>query len=681
MNSWKFQRASCSLPSQQWGYKGNSLLRNNAGSTPTIGGINTASKPSIPTQNNTKPQLNNEKHNTNHHYNKQNNICIKRMASSNDSIDLRVPGRVGCPILPPFPVENRFDRSKELDPDKFLEINGSVYDVLKNYSESIVNGYSIFSSFRVNPGVAADPDHLTLVIVANSKYEDKYEADWVEAVKKIRKVLQDEYELNWNVELIAKQLVYDVVKSFLIPETEHDLIQGWNKARPDFVAKIEEHDWIKVDVMNRGYNQHEARPTIVVSARDAGSDVWWNSTLPALHQVLKTHNLPPNVQIELRFLQGLSLMATDGQGTEPSFQVRENFYEDDMDMGTSCSTSQSNASGTLGGRIQLKTKSSVLDLGLTAYHVLKDGFCEREDFSGPFPPDDNLSYGKVVSPSDGDHTTTLSYLQEKLQEQRVKEASYNYLDYITSDQITSNESSWLSKLQHQKAIYMIRALEASVTIANGCDREVGQIFSASGFTTRDNPRFEGLPGSSNQHKDWALDWCLFHVGKPISCELKDVPSTAHNILGTQNNPARVTQYCTIDPNKNYKVMKRGRTSGWTQGTISKADSIICTKAFPKPKTPTNVRRNFEDGRFGKFVSVHTILHESFTKPFLEPGDSGSFVLLDEPSNNNDVTVAGLAFAADNYVCASYMIPFDLIVEDIEEVTGGKVIEPRCAGTV
>lgn len=66
---------------------------------------------------------------------------------------------------------------------------------------------------------------------------------------------------------------------------------------------------------------------------------------------------------------------------------------------------------------------------------------------------------------------------------------------------------------------------------------------------------------------------------------------------------------------------------------------------------------------------------------MEPGDSGSFVLLDQASNLPGVSVIGLGFAANDTPLASYMIPMDLVVEDIERATGAKVIKPQYAGKV
>lgn len=46
-----------------------------------------------------------------------------------------------------------------------------------------------------------------------------------------------------------------------------------------------------------------------------------------------------------------------------------------------------------------------------------------------------------------------------------------------------------------------------------------------------------------------------------------------------------------------------------------------------------------------------------------------------------VAVVGLGFASYSALFASYMIPMDLVIEDIEEVTRAKVVRPLYAGKV
>lgn len=90
------------------------------------------------------------------------------------------------------------------------------------------------------------------------------------------------------------------------------------------------------------------------------------------------------------------------------------------------------------------------------------------------------------------------------------------------------------------------------------------------------------------------------------------------------------------------------------------------------RTPTHQKHRMASRFGGKYVFSHVIVGDRGA--MVELGDSGSLILLDEPSKVPGAVIVGLAFA--NNSTYSYMIRMDLVVSDIEEVTKGKVIEPR-----
>jgi hypothetical protein len=148
--------------------------------------------------------------------------------------------------------------------------------------------------------------------------------------------------------------------------------------------------------------------------------------------------------------------------------------------------------------------------------------------------------------------------------------------------------------------------------------------------------------------------------KDISCRMLGAPGTAPELY----NNGIVTQYCSLAKDgENYQVMKSGRTTGWTTGKVSSVPSVITLQ--------------------GRGVLVYTIVGKKKRIPFLEPGDIGSLVLLDQrqASKVSGEAIVGLGFAAAETSGASYMITMHLIIDHIEHVTNGKVIEPRYAGTV
>ena len=69
-----------------------------------------------------------------------------------------------------------------------------------------------------------------------------------------------------------------------------------------------------------------------------------------------------------------------------------------------------------------------------------------------------------------------------------------------------------------------------------------------------------------------------------------------------------------------------------------------------------------------------VMHDRKGEEFMRAGDSGSCVLRTE--RNRRATVVGLLYAFNEHTRVSYMIPFDLVVRDIELVTGQKVSKPE-----
>jgi hypothetical protein len=70
-----------------------------------------------------------------------------------------------------------------------------------------------------------------------------------------------------------------------------------------------------------------------------------------------------------------------------------------------------------------------------------------------------------------------------------------------------------------------------------------------------------------------------------------------------------------------------------------------------------------------------ILEDKKRKDFIEPGDSGSIVLLNEEYVANACAV-GLGFASNQSNYVSYMVPWDLVVKHIEKATKCGVTTPQ-----
>lgn len=66
---------------------------------------------------------------------------------------------------------------------------------------------------------------------------------------------------------------------------------------------------------------------------------------------------------------------------------------------------------------------------------------------------------------------------------------------------------------------------------------------------------------------------------------------------------------------------------------------------------------------------------------LMPASTSTSAETRDEEDKKEALIAGLAFCTHPSTLLSYMIPMDLVVEDIESVTGWKVAEPKYCGFV
>jgi hypothetical protein len=352
-----------------------------------------------------------------------------RMASCIEKeIDSRLPYRIGYPKLPVLPVETTVLRES---PDTFFP-NFSyrwrdIQDILAKWS---IPQSGVFFAYRENcrKDVADSERHPTLVIV--STYEHNCQGDWVKAVSEISAYLL-QFGINQTIELVDERVYYESFYTSPILSTDCKLIDGWNSILSEFLTTIEHRDWVAIDALYREFPSRGMQPTVIVNARDANDNIWWDQTLPRLHGLLQENGL--ELDIVLLFLPGLRFTMA-GSDTRPDPIVREDFYEDTIYMVTSCATSGSTGSGTLGGGLKLQSGSSVLELGLTNCHVLKDAFSNHGHSAGPFPPNAEEPYKAVTSPSDCDHEAVIKDIRASLARAKTKcRVKSQRLDYLTED--------------------------------------------------------------------------------------------------------------------------------------------------------------------------------------------------------------------------------------------------------
>jgi hypothetical protein len=615
------------------------------------------------------------------------------MAQDN-SIDTRLPYRIGYPKLPALPVCSKTPVGNWGNYIPNISFHAQrISAILEDYE---VNCCNFQLEHRFNDGHEYDQNMPTIILLAYFRptSEDTiYNNGWIQGVMKIRQVLHAA-EIYNPVELIDPKAYSNLLFPWPVLSTDHEIIEESKAIMPDVLHMISKQDWIAIDVFKRDYPHTSQeppmvvgtpffkedgslnypdmphcyqKPTLIISARDANEDVWWDSILPQLRRKMQ------NLDIVLLFLQDIMLTAKPGNISTLFRSAYHASRAQTIFMGDSCAPKGSTSSCTLGGKIRLKDGAHELEMGLTNCQGLLDE--SKQAVTIRYGETD--SPREIVSISDEDHAYVQTELQKSIKEEQTILREQNEKLKSSEEGSRTHHSTLVAISEAEQEIkYLERHLEKTKTFS----RNIGTVFADSGFRIRNNPIIanpsqflEETPRSER----WLLDWGLIQINssKTVSSKLQSVPlgdedskKLPKTYLSTDFD---VTEYATISPDDHLDVMKRGRTTVWTHGVMS------AIKGIQRRITPTLARDTIEEF---KNVACYSIIAQPNPQyEFIEPGDSGCFVLLNEKSNPG--VIIGLGFANNPSVYASYMLPMDLVVLDIEESTGMEVLEPKYAGVV
>ncbi|KAF2016895.1 hypothetical protein BU24DRAFT_477883 [Aaosphaeria arxii CBS 175.79] len=549
------------------------------------------------------------------------------------NIDTRVPYRTGWPILPVLPVQETpaVMRHHFHHPDLIMT---TIFRIL---DECRLHERTIGLCYRLNKGVSRNRQRPTMRIACS--VESDREDTRIEAVMAIKSLFEQE-----NAEVAVEIIRYDAYVGFpTFPILSEDyLILIWNSLFPTLVNEIEpDRDWVSLDLVRRG---EEKQPTVLISARDANDPSWWNTKLPMLRRII-----PVDIALELRFADPVHPICNE-DSTAKAVSVMDYPI---VSMGQSCGSQGQTGAGTLGGFMELERDGEALGLfGLTNHHVL----CGDLDHSLP-------GESPVVSPADIDHEKT-----ERMLENSVNSTLQIIGDHVETTQYNPSKMRALELLRNQVS----RTQGDQNTVAN-FDRKLGHVFTSQLTTAPNekfNQRYQHLFGPESFHENlpWALDWCLVQLDK-ARIYINSVRTPVENGVRLQTG-APAIEYCKMDPTKSYKVVKYGRTSGWTIGVVSAVRSVI--KLYTNT---TATHERWSGGWSGRWSLCHHVVgHKG--RPFLEPGDSGAMVLLDQGGKTN-AQIVGIGLSSNEDI--SYMSPIDLVIYEIEKKTAANVTVPTFAG--
>ncbi|KAF2726858.1 hypothetical protein EJ04DRAFT_597072 [Polyplosphaeria fusca] len=561
-------------------------------------------------------------------------------------IDDRLAYRIGCPLLPALPVQTKPSNCQALK-DISRETIDRILARIGPYEFKLVH--------RFHRGKEPSDDNATFLVYAS--YYCGCESRWKDAVCRLRAIMPRNLKI--TVEIVDKKIVPHLPPPKEISSNQSSILEASQRLLPTITSAISQHQWITIDILNWYLPTHRSyHPTVVISARDTLDDTWWLKTLPSIRRTIKeTGN---SLEVVLLFLDCLEISTTPPTNYEPADSfVKAQFYNKEFALGTSCGLMGSNASGTLGGFMVVEKGGEQIQLGLTNCHVLlKNTELKLESTMSPCLKLEEL---KAVSPSDVDHEVRTCEIQGHIayESKQLKRLEEVYGEEEMPQSVKDRVEEHRREMTHW---------QSELTKATSHNRCIGSIFATSGFTTWPSKKLQPpIP--------WGLDWCLIRLGNKV--RLSNIPKHLPGDAEIRKS-VPISFWTRVDPLENYKVIKRGRSTEWTRGIISAIDSsinpgngLLHLRLGESTIAQDNIRGFFDN----KPVSAHTVVSNPW---FIRSGDSGSIVLLNEkakgPQKIPPGTVLGVAFASNDLV--SYMIPMELVIESIDAVTGGRVVQPQ-----
>ncbi|KAI9658382.1 MAG: hypothetical protein M1821_002515 [Bathelium mastoideum] len=551
-------------------------------------------------------------------------------------MDRRLPYRRGMPLLKPLPLKTALvDELAPVGRDAQSRLTIEIAKILRE-CHVFWKSYSAYFARRYHPRDTG-PESQDVVFFVEGDLEESSIENWERAVQSIRKLLDESNLQHVFVEIIDYQK--HATSSFAITEElfPFDKVESLYTSAQLYLMNATMR-WTTMTLLNRGTNSSNLCPTLLITAVDLERDQWWTVILPELQKMC--HSLSSDLDVEL--LHG-TVSYTYG---EREYHPGAMNYGQNLQMGDSVGVAGSSGSGSIGAAIELRSGDDPPTIFILSNHhvVAKD---QNSEGSG-----DNYA---IRSPSDSDTTSQRAKINEQINSFTRKR-----------DEVI---------FRHGAASDFARNIAGQIT---DCQQQLVKI------SADDNARNAGNLSSSRQglsRNGWIVDWSLTKLGNNRSLG-NDVPvaivaaKTSRDLQKSTNwRVAKLTSWCeTKFPGR--RVVKRGRTTGWTVGIVNMYNSIVMDniRKFSDPTRNPNTQ-----GVNGKAWPIFPAALLSDSIPFMDDGDSGSIIIQTENDDSTEGEVGvmiGLGFGAINDY--GLMSPLSAIFADIEEQVNGVIIEPRKA---
>ncbi|KAL9069019.1 MAG: hypothetical protein Q9157_006309 [Trypethelium eluteriae] len=550
-----------------------------------------------------------------------------------EEMDRRLPYRRGLPLLKPLPLRAAMvtDDLALMGRDTQNELTTKIAGILR---ERHVYFHSACFARRYHAD-DTDRESEDVTFFIESDLEKSSIESWELAVRSIRELLDTTHLQQIWVEIIdfrsQARSSFAITKE-LFPSDQVESL--YTSAR--LYLKALGMRWTTITLLNRGSNSSDLHPKFLVTALDAQNQKWWDEALPRLQQMCL--DVSPKLEVEL--LQG-AVSYAHGQD---DMSLHSLDFGKTLQLGGSISAKGSTGSGSIGAAIKLRIgQDPPATFVLTNHHVTtqaKDSKSSQDHYS-------------IRSPSDRDVLL--------------------YRDALMDDIATyKKERDYRAALHNAKA-EMVQRMRSYIAVYED---------KLSKIPADDNARHIGNLFASRQDLSggWIVDWSLTRLDDDRSM-INEVPqvieraTTSKTLQNANSSPTEsITTWSDKMDFRGCRVVKRGRTTGWTVGIVNMYKTFVMDDAGQFAAHETNQNGKVLEGNAWPICST-ALLHD--VRPFMAEGDSGSIIIQTEnnASTEGEVgTMIGLGFGVNHDF--GLMSPLSAVFADIEEKVDGVIIEPR-----
>ncbi|KAK7615193.1 hypothetical protein BKA81DRAFT_405307 [Phyllosticta paracitricarpa] len=597
------------------------------------------------------------------------NKMRRYMARSDEEVDENIEDdshRVGWPQFRPLP--RTFVKIDDLA--SFVSDSHRIFDVLGSVLTSQSVEFSGMEFGHMGTRGGSEPPLPTLLVAARNKSSGR--TSWHLAVLRLVRKIQ---ALVISNDDFGVEIVEELFPLYRPIEAGDPMIPIWeNQIAPKVMEILEGKSlfWQCLSLVRLG-GSHTPEPTRTISIESPVADA--KNWKPVIFKIKN--------DIRRFYSSDINVMISQAQKMDSAGYVQFNrnlwprMWSGPMCVGDGLAPVETlDSTGTLGGFLKIELKGKTTPLMLTNFHVIKvpklESVLRPKNQKLPLK---STRFSEVPSP----YIINVPAQMDSKESLRVLDGSIQNCDEIINSDANGPSLKMKAEFGDRTAQgnledfgkELAKYEEEKSKIKATMTRAAGSLMTTSGYQHL-----------SKSGRCFTLDWAVLNIDpsrnfRPDTvprdkssvqiADGMDLPSWTQGVMNDQKF-AGVRSKDGIDT-----VVKLGRMSGWTRGKRNFAPASWKDLRQEDPEVG-----GWHQDSCGVVTSCIRIepYSESDGTKFLNPskfaqsGDSGS-VVRDEETG----TWLGLLFGAHPQDGWALMTPIDIILESIEDVTGGRVVDP------